>query len=120
MTDQARPRLVRADGEAVEVPASLLHLMHMLVHYLVEGQTVTLVPVDKVLTTQQAAALLNVSRPYLVKLLDQGLIPHTMTGRHRRVRFADVLQYKAQRDARREEGLVQLAQLSQELGLYDS
>ncbi len=87
---------------------------------LAQGQGVTLVPEDKELTTQQAADLLNVSRPYLVKLLEQRQIPYTKTGTHRRLRVADLVAYKARRDEERGEALAELTQLSEELGHYDS
>jgi excisionase family DNA binding protein len=71
------------------------------------------------LTTQQAADFLNVSRPYFIRLLEQGAIPHTKTGSHRRVRLDDVLAYKRQRDAERRRALDDLVALSQEMGLYE-
>lgn len=74
-------------------------------------------PVDTQLTTQQAADLLNVSRPFLIKLLEEGELNHTKVGRHRRVRAEDLFAYKAKRDATRSDALSKLAQLDAENGL---
>ena len=112
-------KLVGPDGSAVALPAAIAHLITAAVRRLAQGQSVRLVAVDKELTTQQAAELLNISRPYLVKLLEQGEIPYTMTGTHRRIRFPDLMQYRARRDRQRAHVLTELTQLSQELGLYD-
>lgn len=116
---RSKPKLVGPDGEAVELPESVFRLLRQVVHDLSEGRMVTIVPQDQELTTQEAADLLNVSRPYLVKLLEQGNIPYAMTGTHRRVRFVDIMAYKQQRDAQRNQGLDRLARMSQEMGLYE-
>ena len=118
-SERARPQLVGRDGKSIQLPSSVLNLLRATVHYLAKGQALTLVPIDKELTTQQAADLLNVSRPYLVKLLEQGEIPYTKTGTHRRIRFADVMAYKTHRDAQRAEALTELTRLNQEMGLYN-
>lgn len=110
--------LLGPSDETLELPASAFRLLQRLVHHLAAGQAVTLVAVDKELTTQQAADILNVSRPHLVHLLEQGEIPYTKTGRHRRLRLDDVTAYKQQRDADRRRALRDLTQLNQELGLY--
>ena len=78
-----------------------------------------MVPVHQELTTQQAADLLNISRQYLVRLLEEGKIPYTRTGKHRRLRIDDVVAYKQARDRERSESLDELARLSDELGGYD-
>jgi excisionase family DNA binding protein len=83
------------------------------------GRAISIVPLAKELTTQEAADLLKVSRPFLVKLLEQGNIPFIKVGTHRRVLFDDLMEYKKQRDTKRRQGLAELTQLSQELGLYD-
>ncbi len=119
IADDIPPKLIDPAGNTVELPASVFHLMQATVHHLAQGQAVVLVPVDKELTTQQAAELLNVSRPYLVKLLEHGNIPYTKTGTHRRIRLTDLQTYKVQRDMQRAELLTQLTQLSQEIGLYN-
>ncbi|HTK11304.1 MAG TPA: helix-turn-helix domain-containing protein [Ktedonobacteraceae bacterium] len=67
----------------------------------------------------EAANLLNVSRPFLIKLLDQGTIPGIKVGTHRRIRYSDLQAYKKLRDAGQRKSLAELTQLSQDLGLYD-
>jgi excisionase family DNA binding protein len=69
-----------------------------LLRHIGSGDAVTLVPIHQMLTTQQAADLLNMSRPYLIRLIEKGDIPHSMVGRHRRLKAEDVFAYKAERD----------------------
>jgi excisionase family DNA binding protein len=78
----------------------------------------SIVPIQEELTTQEVADILNVSRQYLVELLDTQTIPHTKVGTHRRIRFADLVNYKNERDAKRQEGLSRMTKKSQQLGLY--
>ncbi len=111
-------RLVAPNGEAVELPVVVVRLLHDIVHHLANDRVVSIVPMHKQLTTQQAADLLNVSRPHLIALLERGEIPHTRPGKHRRIKFSDVMEYKRRRDAVEEEALDELARLSQDLGLY--
>ena len=81
------------------------------------GRGVTLVPENAELTTVQAAVVLNVSRPFLIKLLEDNVLPHRKVGKHRRVRMEDVMAYKARIDREREAVLDQLAREGQEQGL---
>jgi excisionase family DNA binding protein len=79
-----------------------------LLRYIGSGDAVTLLPIQQMLTTQQAADLLNVSRPFLIKLIEKGDIPHSMVGRHRRLKAEDVFAYKSARDNARAEALDEL------------
>lgn len=81
------------------------------------GRGFRMIPVDAELTTQEAADCLNVSRPYLIKLLENGEIPHIKTGRHRKVRASDLFAYKQKRDDARSLALDDLAALDAESGL---
>jgi excisionase family DNA binding protein len=103
------------EPETVVVPTSVLRLMLHVLTEMAQGNAVTLIPVHAELTTQQAADLLNVSRPFLIGLLESGQIPHRKVGTHRRVLFRDVLSYKQQIDADRLKALQELAAQAQEL-----
>jgi excisionase family DNA binding protein len=104
-------------SEELVLPASALRLLLSLLTELGHGNAVTLTPIRAELTTQQAAVLLNVSRPHLVKLLDEGSIPSRKVGSHRRVRLQDIISYKREFLARRQASLEELAALSQELDM---
>jgi excisionase family DNA binding protein len=111
-------KLISPTGEVTELPESALILLERVIEVLARGDALTVVPVGKELTTQQAANLLNVSRQYLVRLLDDGRIPYHKTGTHRRVRIEDLLAYKRQRDRERMASLDDLSAMSQDLGGY--
>jgi len=114
------PIYIGVQGQEALLPESVVALLRQSVHQLAQHKIVTIVPRNRELTTQEAAEILNVSRPYIIRLLDQGRIPYTRTGTHRRIRFDDVARYKAERDAARKQALDDLAHLNQEMGLYDS
>lgn len=101
----------------VELPTSALRLLVDILAELADGNAVKVVPVHAELTTQEAADLLNVSRPHFVKLLEEGELAFHRTGKHRRVRFADLMQYKEARERASEQAMAELAQQSQELGM---
>jgi excisionase family DNA binding protein len=89
-------------------------------HAMLAGRAVTVSPTSRRLTTQEAADLLGISRPTLIKLLDSGDIPSERPGRHRRVRLDDVLRYQQDRQAERRSALRDLTRTAQDLGLYDA
>lgn len=98
----------------VTLTPALSHLLMELLRHVGRGDAVTLVPVSQMLTTQQAADILNVSRPFLIGLLDKGDIRHTLVGRHRRIRAEDLFAYKRERDGERSAALADLAELDGE------
>ncbi|WP_432086217.1 helix-turn-helix domain-containing protein [Streptomyces sp. bgisy095] len=106
------------DGSVKALPPEVYEALLVVVHALSEGKAVSVAPQETTLTTQQAADMLGVSRPTVVKLLDQGDIPFTRPGRHRRVLLADVLAYRDRRRSRRRRGLDELVDLTEDAGLY--
>jgi|SRR5579872_6059052 len=111
-------RLVGPAGEDIALPKSLREVIRQCASYLARNQPITIVPLTHELTTQQAADILSVSRPYLIEqLLETGKLPYTKTGTHRRIAFADVVEYKRHRDAERHERVRRMAQAGQEFGL---
>lgn len=115
----SQAKLVGANGEQISIPESVYQALCKVVHTMALGQAVAVVPEERELTTQQAANFLNVSRPYLIKLLEQGEIPYIQVGSHRRVLFDDLKKYKQQRDTERSKFLQQLIEINEEAGLYD-
>ena len=110
--------LVEGGGEALVIPRPALSMFAHILAQLAEGRGVSVVPSSAELTTQQAADILNVSRPYLIDLLERGEIPFRRVGRHRRIFVQDLLDYKRADDAKRRTAADDLSALSQELGLY--
>lgn len=114
-----KPKLVGPSGEEVEIPGTVYAVIRRVLHEMSQGNAVAVVPVHMELTTQQAADLLNVSRPHLIKLLDAGAIPFTKVGKHRRVRFDAVMAYRKSRSQRRRGALAEMTRIAQEQRRYD-
>ncbi|HEX8395555.1 MAG TPA: helix-turn-helix domain-containing protein [Longimicrobium sp.] len=124
-------RITRPDGavtlilsrdqgsEQVTIPEIAFQMLEQILGEFAQGHAVALAPVDRQVTTQEGADILNVSRPHLVKLLEAGEIRFTRVGTHRRIRLADLLEYKARMDADADRAARELVELSQEMGLYD-
>jgi len=122
LTDGAEGHLrvqVDADGDLVELPTMVTRLLQTVLEYVAAEHALSIMPLSAELTTQQAADLLGVSRPFLVKLLEAGDIEHCKVGRHRRVRVADLLNYRKQNQVKRAESLSELTSLGQAMGDYE-
>ncbi|MCP3136866.1 helix-turn-helix domain-containing protein [Pyxidicoccus xibeiensis] len=115
----APPRftILGPNHEALPIPRDVLTLLQQLVGILAAGDAVSVVPVQKELTTQQAANLLNVSRQYLVQLLDEGRIAFHRTGTHRRLYTQDVLEYRSRRNQERRARIDAVVREAQQEGL---
>lgn len=112
----ARLRVIDGDG-VIEVPVAALRMLVDILTNMAAGNAVSLVPIHAELTTQQTADFLNVSRPYVVGLLERGELPHHKVGTHRRVRFSDLMAYREAQLRKSKASLAELAQLDQESGL---
>jgi excisionase family DNA binding protein len=112
-------RLVDSAGDLVEMPAELVGVLKTIVEHLRAGHGVSVASLQAELTTVEAAELLNVSRPHLIKLVDGGALPFRMVGTHRRLRLVDVLAYRDSQDAASREALDELTRQAEDLGLYD-
>lgn len=121
MDTNASVRLLVGDDEdgqkhsAVVLDSDLAKLMLQILGHLRKGEGVTFVPISKRMTTQQAADILNVSRPYFVKLLEAGVMAHEKIGRHRRVLAKDLFEYKRKRDEERAAALDELFEMDGEI-----
>jgi excisionase family DNA binding protein len=114
---QRLPELCTPDGKRITLPSSVYQVLMKVLTEMSQGNAVAVVPVHHELTTQEAADLLNVSRPFLVKLLEEGHIPFRKTGTHRRVLFQDLMEYRRRRDAQRAAALEELAAEDARLGI---
>ncbi len=110
-------KIIEDSGQQAEIVLTpgMSALLIELLRHLGTGDAVTLVPVSQMLTTQQAADILNVSRPFLISLVEKGEIPHLLVGRHRRIEAEDLFAYKRRRDTARSDALGELAEMDADL-----
>lgn len=122
--DQLKSELAEIEieetGEKIKVPRRALVLLGNILKAMSEGRPISIVPVATEVTTQSAAEILSCSRPHLVKLLEEGKIPYTKVGKHRRLMIEDVLKYKQQMKAEQKQHLIGIMNSDEEAGLYDS
>lgn len=115
-TGDTKLRVLDEETKPAEITLSpaLSNLLMELLRHVGRGDAVTLVPVSQMLTTQQAADILNVSRPFLISLLEKNEIEHSLVGRHRRIKADHLFAYKQARDKKRSDALSELAELDAE------
>lgn len=114
-----RPALVAADGTEMPLPEQLHEVLLQVAQALQSGMGVNVAPLNAILTTQEAADYLGVSRPTIVRMLDAGDIPMSRPGRHRYVRLVDLIDYAERARAARSDILDEMAREAEEAGLYD-
>jgi len=118
-SESAQVKLVASNGEEILIPESVYNLLGQVVRAMASGQAVSIVTHNRELTVHQAADLLNVSRSFIVKLLDEGAIPYIEVGSRRRILFQDLMTYKQQRKVQRRQLLDELIEMTEEAGLYE-
>ncbi|UOB16461.1 helix-turn-helix domain-containing protein [Abyssalbus ytuae] len=106
--------------QRIKIPLSALKFLGEILKAMSQGKPFSLVPVATEVTTQKAAEILGCSRPHLVKLLEDGEIDYTKVGKHRRVRFEDVMKYKRKMKKNQKQHIINIMKSDEELGLYDS
>ncbi len=106
--------------ERIKIPLSALKFLGEILKAMSQGKLLSLVPVATEVTTQKAAEILGCSRPHLVKLLEEGKIEYTKVGKHRRVRFEDVMKFRDQMKKSQKQHIIDIMKSDEELGLYDS
>lgn len=111
---------IEETSEKIKIPLSALKLLGDILKAMGQGKLISLVPIATELTTQSAAEILGCSRPHLVKLLEDGKISFTKVGKHRRIKFDDIMRYRKQMKERQKQNIIDIMNLDEETGLYDS
>lgn len=111
--------MMKADGQKIEIPSIVTKILYEIITILSKGGALTIIPMEKELTTQQSADILNISRPFLVNLLENGEIPFHKTGTHRKIYMKDLMAYKERNNNNRANKIAEIIKLTQEYDLYD-
>jgi excisionase family DNA binding protein len=117
--DTASLKLIEAGGKEIALPDSILQLVYEALASVASGKRLRLVEEDEEVSPEKAADFLQVSRPYLVRLLDNSEIPFHYVGTHRRITMSDLIEYKRKRKIKSKDALQRMTELSEEMGLYD-
>ncbi len=107
-------------SEKIKIPLSALKLLGEILKAMGQGKVISLVPIATEVTTQAAAEMLGCSRPHLVKLLEDGKIAFTKVGKHRRIKLDDIMKYRKQMKEQQKQNIIDIMNLDEETGLYDS
>jgi excisionase family DNA binding protein len=118
-TDRAEIE-IEETGAKIVLPVKALNLLSEILKAMSEGKPVSIVPIATEVTTQMAAELLGCSRPYLVKLLEEGKIEYTKVGKHRRIKYEDIIHYQQKMKEEQKQHLIDMMAADEESGLYDS
>jgi excisionase family DNA binding protein len=111
---------IEETNDKIRIPVKALKLLAKILKVTSQGKPISIIPIATEMTTQAAADLLGCSRPHLVKLLEEGEIEYTKIGKHRRVKFEDVVAYKKKMKAKQQELLIKIMNADEESGLYDT
>lgn len=111
---------IEETSEKIKIPLSALKLLGDILKAMGQGKLISIVPVATEVTTQAAAEILGCSRPHLVKLLENGKIAFTKVGKHRRIKFDDIMNYRKQMKEQQKQNIIDIINLDEETGLYDS
>jgi len=111
---------IEESKEKIKIPLIALKLLAKILKETSKGKPISIVPIATEMTTQAAADLIGCSRPHLVKLLEEGKITYTKVGKHRRIRYEDVINYKKKMKAEQKRLLIEMMKSDEETGLYDT
>jgi excisionase family DNA binding protein len=111
---------IEETNDKIKIPLSALRLLGDILKAMGEGKLISIVPIAAEVTTQAAAEILGCSRPHLVKLLEEGKIEFTMVGKHRRIKFEDIMKYKQEMKKQQKQNIIDIMNSDEETGLYDS
>jgi excisionase family DNA binding protein len=111
---------IEETSEKIKIPLSALKLLGDILKAMGQGKLISLVPIATEVTTQAAAEIIGCSRPHLVKLLEDGKISFTKVGKHRRIKFDDIMKYRNQMKEQQKQNIIDIMNLDEETGLYDS
>jgi excisionase family DNA binding protein len=111
---------IQETNEKIKIPLSALKLLGDILKAMGQGKLISIVPIATEVTTQAAAEILACSRPHIVKLLEDGKISFTKVGKHRRIKFDDIMKYRNEMKEQQKQNIIDIMNLDEETGLYDS